>query len=159
MSAGIAATSVLVSFRMAFAASSRARAFRAQMATLHPSRARANAAARPSPWLAAATRATFPRSPRSTGRNREASYEGFGSARSLANEASNLAHRFESQRPVHLLGRIEQVRGQQDPLAPRASRSSASLEDHRPRNALEAEVRMSLLVVNPCKRNPRTHTL
>src|SRR2546428_8228910 len=157
MSAGIAMTSALVSFRIAFAASSSVRAFRAQMATLHPSRAKANAAARPSPWLAAATRATLPRSPRSMGRNRCGSQEGFAPADSLADETPDLADRLEAHGLVQLLGSVEHFRGQHHPFAPGAGCATAGLEDHRPGNASEAEIGGGRDIVDPRERTSSPH--
>src|SRR5881397_2789353 len=154
-SAGIATTSALVSVRIAFAAALRGPAFRAQIATLHPSWARAIAVARPSPWLAAATRATFPRIPRSTMTAIGVPGKKDSAAASFAQEAADFADGLEPERLVHCLWRVEEIRDQYDPFAMGLHRALARLENHRASNAPHPEIRMGRDVVDPREDAPR----
>src|SRR5205807_3920372 len=69
----------------------------------------------------------------------------------LVEEAADFADRLEAKRLVHLPGRVEQVRDQDDPLASRLGRPFAGLEDHRAADALHPKVWMGRDIVDPCE--------
>src|SRR5439155_281236 len=157
-SAVIPRTSAPVSLRLALTVAWRGPSLRAQIATLQPSRARASAVARPIPWLAAATRATLPRIPRSTGAAIEPPRKKDSALASFAQEAADLADGLEPERLVHLLRRVEEVRDQQGPFAPSVDRALAGFEEHRATDASHPEIRVGRDVVDPCEDAPRPHT-